>query len=70
MITATAVLSVMLYFVVFGLIFWIVSWGVNQIAIPEPFNKIVQVLLIVFAVVIVINGLLMLIGSPFITFIR
>jgi hypothetical protein len=50
--------------VIWGLIFYIIYWGLGQIALPEPFNKVITVI-IVLAVIIVIIGLLMGSIPPF-----
>jgi len=50
-----AVLTLLLALVVWGLVFWIIFWGVNQIVVPEPFNKVIRVVLVLAAVVVVIG---------------
>lgn len=47
-----------------GLIYWVITWGVAQIAPPEPFAKIIKVV-VVLAVVL---ALLTLGGHPLIKF--
>lgn len=53
--------------VVFGLIFYVLWWGLGLIALPQPFMKVAQVILILGAGVVVINALLSLIGKEFIS---
>lgn len=67
-ISGQVVLTVVIWLVVAGLIYFILDWAITAIGIPEPFNKVARVILILAAVIIVINALLMLVGSPFIVF--
>jgi len=50
-------LILLISLVIWGLIFYIIWWGLGQIALPEPFNKVITVIL-VLAVIIVIIGVL------------
>lgn len=59
-------ISLVIYIVVIGLIFYVLWWGLAQIALPEPFDKIARVVVVVVAVLLLINALLGLTGSaPF-----
>jgi hypothetical protein len=51
-----------------GLVFWIVQWGVSQIAPPEPFAKIIKVILVLAVVLFLVNALLTLGGHPLVRF--
>ena len=63
---ANSLVSLVIYIVVIGLIFYVLWWGLAQIALPEPFDKIARVVIVVVAVLILINALLGLTGSaPF-----
>lgn len=44
--------------VVVGLIAWLLLWAIAAIGIPEPFNKVARVLIIVFSVLWLLNVLL------------
>jgi uncharacterized membrane protein YwzB len=66
MISGTALLSALVYLVICGLILYVLWWGLGKIGLPEPFNKIATVLLVLVTVVILINFLLGLGGSPLI----
>ena len=58
--------SLVIYIVVIGLIFYVLWWGLAQIALPEPFDKIARVVVVDVAVLLLINALLGLTGSaPF-----
>lgn len=58
----------LVYLIVVGLIFWAIWWFLAYVAIPEPFNKVVRVILALVALLIIINVLLGLIGHPLIRF--
>ena len=51
-----------------ALIYWVVTWGVSQIAPPEPFAKIIKVILVLAVVLFLVNALLTLGGHPLIKF--
>jgi hypothetical protein len=51
------ILSLLISLVIWGLIFWLLYWALGSIAVPEPFNKVANVILVV-ATVVVIIGLL------------
>ena len=59
MISLSAAVSLIIYLVVAGMIFWLLWWLVNYIGPPEPFRKIANVILAVLAVLVVI-------GLPFV----
>lgn len=61
-------MELLIYIVAVGLIFWCIWWALGQFAIPEPFNKVSRVVLGLVALIIVINLLLGLLGTPFFTF--
>ncbi len=60
-------LELIIYLVVVGLIFWVIWWFLGYVGVPEPFNKVIRVILGLIALVIVINLLLGLVGSPLFT---
>ena len=47
-----------------GLICYVIWWGLAKIALPEPFNKIVTVILVLIVVLFLVNLLLGLGGTP------
>jgi len=53
---------------VLGLIFWLIWWFIGYVCIPEPFNKVLRVVIGLFALIMLINLLLGLVGTPFLTF--
>jgi hypothetical protein len=68
MIEASALLSLVIYIIVLGLVVWLILYIINMIPLPEPFGRIARIVLIVLAVLILINLLLGLVGSPIVRF--
>jgi hypothetical protein len=58
-------LGLVVNIVIIGLIFWAILWFIDYVGIPEPFNKIIRVVVALVALVIIINILLGLGGTPF-----
>lgn len=50
------------WLIVAGVIFWLLQWLVDYVGIPEPFHKVLKVVIAVVAVLIVIAALLNLAG--------
>lgn len=48
-------IALLIYVVGWGLLFWVVWWGLAKIGLPEPFNKIAQVLIVLAVVIVLIN---------------
>jgi len=59
-----ALLHAIIWLAVVGLIFYVLWWALGKIALPEPFNKVATVLLVVIGAVVIIYFLLGMIGSP------
>lgn len=59
-------LNFVVYIMVVGLIFWLLWWLIAYVGLPEPFAKVAKIVLAVFAVLICINILLGMIGTPII----
>ena len=65
MISISAAVSVLLYLIIAGLIFFLLWWLVGYVGLPEPFNKVAHVVLAILAVFVCIGILLSLIsGQP------
>lgn len=65
-ISGEGVVKSVLILIVLGIIFWLLWWLVDYVGLPQPFNKVVKVILAVAAVIVIINVLLGLIGHPLI----
>lgn len=66
-VSGSTLVSAVIWIIVAGLIFWLLSWLIDYAGIGEPFNKVAKVVLALVAVVILINALLTVAGKPFIT---
>ncbi len=47
--------SLLITIVVFGLILYILWWGLGKIGLPEPFNKVATVVLVLITVIVLIG---------------
>ena len=65
MISLSAVVTIVIYLIVAGLVFWLLYCLINYINPPDPFKKVANVILAILAVLVVIGILLSLIhGQP------
>jgi len=62
---AHGILGAIVYLVVMGLIWWAIWWFVNWVGIPEPFLKVVKVVLGLFALLVLVDFLLGFTGYSF-----
>lgn len=58
-----ALLNLVILVVIAGVIFWLIWWFIDYIGIPEPFNKVVKVLVGLVALIFLIKILLGVIGG-------
>lgn len=65
-ISGSQLLNSFVILVVAALVFWLVLWFVRYVGIPEPFNKVIRVIVGLVALIFLINFLLGLIGHDFI----
>lgn len=65
-VSGPAVIHTLIWLIVVGLIFWLLLWLISYAGLPEPFAKVARVILAVAAVILIINVLLGLAGSPLI----
>jgi hypothetical protein len=56
--TVDAMLQALIYIVIVGAIFWLVWWAIGYAGIPEPFNKVLRIIVGLIAVVVLIQFLL------------
>ncbi len=66
MIEGSMLLSLLLQIIIAGLILYVCWWGLGKIGLPEPFNKIAVVVLVIITVIFLINLLMGLGGHPLI----
>jgi hypothetical protein len=65
-ISGDAILWAILQIVIAAVIYFVVTWGIAKIGVPEPFNKVLMVLVVLMVVVFLVNALLTIGGHPFI----
>lgn len=65
-ISGEQVINAVIWIVVVGLCFWLLTWLIAYCGLPEPFSKIAKVVLAVASVIILINVLLSFTGNNFI----
>lgn len=65
-ISGSSLVNCIIWIIAAGLIFWLLNWALNQIALPEPFAKIARVIIVIATVLILINAILGLTGHPLI----
>ena len=63
-VSIDGMVEIVIYLVIIGLIFWVVWWFIGYVGVPEPFNKIIRVVMGLFALLIVLNLLLGMLGHP------
>jgi hypothetical protein len=51
------IISILISLITWGIIFYILYWGLAKIALPEPFNKVVTVILVLATIIIIIETL-------------
>lgn len=63
MISIQGAVTVVVYLVIGGLIFWLLNWLIGYVGVPEPFAKVARVVLAILAVLVVVGALLSLAGG-------
>lgn len=58
-----ALITLLIYYIVLGLVAWLVLYVIDVIPLPDPFNRIARVVVIVVCVLVLIMLLLQLVGS-------
>lgn len=53
-----SLVTIVIYLIVLGLIFWLLWWALNAIGLPEPFNKVAHVVVVLAAFITVLYLLL------------
>lgn len=56
-------IALLLTIVIYGLIFWLLWWGLGAIALPEPFAKVATVILVIAAIITLIGLLTGSVGT-------
>lgn len=63
-ITISGLISAIIWLVIAGLIYWLCMWLLGQCGVPEPFNKVIRILVALVVFIIVLNVLLGFSGTP------
>jgi len=63
-LSLSGLLSLVIYLVIVGLIFWCILWFVGYVGVPEPFAKVIKVIVALVCLIIVVNILLGIGGHP------
>jgi len=63
-LSLSGLLGIVVYLVIIGVVFWAILWFVGYVGVPEPFNKVIKVVVGLVALIIVVNLLLGLAGHP------
>lgn len=58
-----SLIYLIVYLIVIGLVFWLLTYLIDMVPLPEPFNRVAKIALMVVAVLIVIFLLLGLVGE-------
>ena len=61
MFSLATMFSVLISLVIVGLIVWVLLWAIDYVGLPQPFNKVARVIIVLFAVIYLITILLPLI---------
>lgn len=65
-ISGSQLLNAFVILVIGALIFWLMLWFIRWVGVPEPFNKVIKVVVGLVALIFLINFLLSIIGRDFI----
>lgn len=57
-------IHLLIMLVVWGIVAYVLWWGVGKIGLPEPFGKIATVLLVVATVIVLLYLLMGFVGAP------
>jgi hypothetical protein len=58
----------LVYLIIWGLVLYLLWWGLGRIAPPEPFNKVATVILVVITIAVIVGPLLGYVNVPHLTF--
>lgn len=50
-----SILALIVTLVIWALIFYVLWWGLAKLALPEPFNKVITVILVIATIVVLIG---------------
>ena len=50
-----SILSLLFSLVIWGIIFYVIWWGLGKIGLPEPFNKVITVILVLATIYVLVS---------------
>jgi hypothetical protein len=59
-------LNLVIQLVICGLVFWLICWFLGWVGVPEPFNKVIKVVIGLVVLIFLINVLMSFGGHPMI----
>ncbi len=65
-VNGSAIITMFIWIVVVALICWLLWWLIGYMGLPQPFDKVLRIIVAVVAVIFLINAILTLVGQPFI----
>lgn len=57
-----SLISLLILVLVVGIIVWLALWAISELGVPDPFNRIARVLVILIACLIILYRALPLVG--------
>jgi len=64
-ITTSNAIDLLIQLVIAGVIFWLIVWLLRWIGVPEPFNKVIKVIIGIVVVLWLVNILMGFSGKSF-----
>jgi hypothetical protein len=64
MASGDQLLNALCWVVAVGLIAWLLWWGLGKVGLPEPFNKVATVVIVLFVVIFLIRIIIRVFGMP------
>lgn len=62
MISLAGLIQAVIILIIAGVIWWLLDWLIGYAGVPEPFNRVLRVVMAIAAVLVVIGVLLSLAG--------
>jgi cytochrome c biogenesis protein CcdA len=59
----TSLIYLVIYLIVIGIVVWLLIYLIDNVPLPEPFNRVARVIIMVVGVLIVILLLLQFVGA-------
>ena len=57
-----SLISLLIVVLVVGIIVWLALWAISELGVPDPFNRIARVLVILIACLVILYRALPLVG--------